>query len=330
MATIAQSVGVCRKTWQWFAIGGFVMLIWAAIAIPNLPRLATHNAPIAREYAPAAARTVVSTFYGDHDSLKSASAVAANQASAIAAPTAGAESGRKAVRTSSISMVVQHPSEATERISAIAQRLGGYLVSEDGGGQAATSGTLNIRVPAARFEEARAEIRKLGLRVESEKVEAQDVTRQYVDQDAGIRNLRAEEAQYLSIMKQASTVKDMLAVTEKLSEVRGEIERQEAEFNALSHQVETVSIAISLRTESEAQVAGLNWRPLYQMKMALRDGLESLANYATAMLTILVYLPAALLWAGTILGTILIGASVVRWAGRHWFSGKSAEPSTAH
>jgi len=56
--------------------------------------------------------------------------------------------------------------------------------------------TLTIRVPAGRFEEARAEIRKLGIRVEGEKIEAWDRTRQYVDQDASIRNLRAEESQY--------------------------------------------------------------------------------------------------------------------------------------
>ena len=84
------------------------------------------------------------------------------------------------------------------------------------------------------LRQARAEIRKLGVRVESEKVEAQDVTRHYVDQDASIRNLRAEEAQYLAILKQAGTVKDMLLVTDKLSEVRGQIEQQQAEFNALS------------------------------------------------------------------------------------------------
>ena len=77
-------------------------------------------------------------------------------------------------------------------------------------------------------------IRKLGLRVENEKIAAEDVTRQYVDQDASIRNLRAEEAQYLTILKRATTVKDMLAVTENLSEVRGQIEQQQAEFNALS------------------------------------------------------------------------------------------------
>jgi hypothetical protein len=143
-----------------------------------------------------------------------------------------------------------------------------------------------------------------------------------VDQDATIRNLRAEEAGYLAIMKQATTVKDMVAVTEQLSAVRGQIEEQQAEFNALSRQIETVSIAISLRTEAEEQVFGLNWRPGYQIKVALRDGLESIANYATAMTTLLFYLPAVVLWVGTILIGALASWRLVRWAGTRWFGWK--------
>ena len=45
-----------------------------------------------------------------------------------------------------------------------------------------------------------------------------------------------------TILKQANSVKDMLAVTEHLSEVRGQIEQQQAEFNALSRQIETVAL----------------------------------------------------------------------------------------
>jgi len=224
-------------------------------------------------------------------------------------------------------MVVQNPADAAEKITAIAEGIGGYLESAIGGGQNATSGTLTIRVPAGRLQEVRAEIRKLSLRVESEKVDAHDVTRQYVDQDARIRNLRAEEAQLLTILKQATTVKDMMAVSERLSEVRGQIEQQQAEFNALSRQIETVAIAISLRTVSEAQVFGLNWRPGYQLKLALHDGLESIATYATAMTTILFYLPAALLWAGTILIRIVVSWRVRRWIGERWFGSKTMPAS---
>jgi hypothetical protein len=224
-------------------------------------------------------------------------------------------------------MVVQHPAEAAEKIRALAEREGGFLVSSEmRGEQDAIGGSSTIRVPAARFEEARAEIRQLGLRVESEKIEAQDATRQYVDQEANLRNLRAEEAQYLGILKQAHTVKDTLEVSDKLSGVRGQIEQQQAEFNALSKQIETVAITVSLRAEAEARVFGLNWHPLYQMKMALRDGLDGVADYASAMMAIVFYLPSVLLWLGTILVGAAMGWRVVRWAGKRVFGRNAAKP----
>jgi hypothetical protein len=227
----------------------------------------------------------------------------------------------KMIRTGSVDLVVRKPAEAAETIRALAENMGGFLVNSNvGGGANATSGSLTIRVPAARFEATWAEIRKLGLRVETEKIEAQDVTRQYVDQEASLRNLRAEEVQYLGILKEARTVKDMLQVSERLTEVRGQIDQQQAEFDALSKQVETVAISISLRTEAEARVFGLHWRPLYQMKVALRDGLEAVADYGVAMTSFLFYLPAVLLWMGTIVVGAGVGWKVVRWAGRVWFA----------
>jgi hypothetical protein len=321
MTTLAQSVGEIKKPWQWIAIGGGVLLIWIFVASTSSYRSgremqAMHSPQTSELYAPAAATPWQAAPTAPADAVR---AEVAKDSSARATAAFGE---RKIIRTSSLEMVVQHPADAAEKITAIAEGMGGYLETANGGGQSATSGMLTIRVPAARLQEARTEIRKLGLRVESEKVDVQDVTRQYVDQDARIRNLRAEEAQLLAILKQATTVKDMMAVSERLSEVRGQIEQQQAEFNALSRQIETVAIAISLRTESEAQVFGLNWRPGYQLKLALHDGLGSIATYATAMTTILFYLPATLLWAGTILIGIVVCWRGMRWINERWFGSK--------
>ena len=232
------------------------------------------------------------------------------------------------VRTSSLDLIVQKPAEAAESIRRLVESLGGFLVSSQvSGGADATSGSLTVRVPAARFEEARAKIRSLG-RIETERIEVQDVTRQYVDQEANLRNLRAQEGQYLTILKQARTVKDTLEVSEKLSEVRGQIEQQQAEFEALSKQIETVAMTISLRAEAEARVLGLNWRPLYQMKLALRDGLDGLADYASTMTAIVFYLPTLVLWLATIVTGGAVGWRILRWAGRRTFGAKiAATPS---
>lgn len=323
MASIAEPVNALRKSWHWIAIGGLILLIWAAMAVPNLSRLrpTPQTALVARDNL--ASTPLKPTAI---PSMRELSSVVGG---AMPSPKAETDIGRKLVRSISLSLVVQRPAEIVDRISALAENLGGYLVSSEGGGQSATSAALTIRVPVARFEEARASIRGLAMRVETEKIEAQDVTRQYVDEDASLRNLRAEEAQYLSILKQASTVKDLLAVSEQLSEVRGQIEQQQAEFNALSRQVETVLIAIQLRTESEAQVAGLNWRPLYQLKIALRDGLDGVASYGTAMITVLFFLPAVLLWTATVVGGVLLVVKIVSWLRRRYMGWKPAEVHSA-
>jgi hypothetical protein len=321
MTTLVQPLGEINKAWQWIAIGAAILLIWIFVASTAFNRREPdliHSLPKTESYAPTPATTWQAGPAAQADAVRSE--VAKDFA-------AGATVERKIIRTSSLEMVVQRPADAAEKITAIAEGMGGYLETASGGGQNATSGALTIRVPASRLQEAWAEIRKLGLRVESEKVDAQDVTRQYVDQDARIRNLRAEEVQLLTILKQAATVKDMMAVSERLGEVRGQIEQQQAEFNALSRQIETVAIAISLRTESEAQVFGLNWRPGYQLKLALHDGLESVATYAAAMTTVLFYLPAVLLWAGTILVGILVALRLTRWIGERWFGSKATTVS---
>jgi len=231
---------------------------------------------------------------------------------------------RKIVRTSSVALVVEKPADAAAKIQQLAEGAGGFLVNwEANGAQEATSASLMIRVPVAKFESTRAAIRKLAQRVENERVQAEDVSRQYVDDEARLRNLRAQETQYLAILKQARTVKDTLEVSDKLNQVRGDIEQQQSEFNTLSKQVELVAITVSLRKETEAQVFGLPWRPLYEVKFPARQGLAGLIDYSTSVLSFLFYLPAVVLWMATILIGAAIGWRILRWASRLLFVTKA-------
>jgi hypothetical protein len=215
MSTFLELHGDRTKTWALIAAGCGIGLLWIALAMPTLHR--THTVSMAQRAisdessanfyraAPAKDKPLI---MAEPTAMK-----AGLESSAAAQPNADFSADRKIIRSSSLAIVVQHPAQAMDKIMALAEMEGGYLESSQGGGQDAASGSLTIRVPAARFEETRAEIRKLGLRVENESIAAQDVTRQYVDQDANLRNLRAEEAQYLAILKQANTVKDLLAVS---------------------------------------------------------------------------------------------------------------------
>jgi uncharacterized protein DUF4349 len=238
----------------------------------------------------------------------------------ISEPSTVPSLDRKIARTGSMDLVVTHPAEGMEKIRSYAETVGGWVEqSEATGAGDAASASLTVQVPSARMEELKAELRKLAIKVENEKTNAQDLTRLYVDVQAQLRNLRAEEVQYLEIMHSAHKVSDMLEVTRKLSDVRGEIETTQAEFETLSKQVEMVSIAVSMRPQPTVQGFALNWKPMQQVKISLHDALDGLADYATAMTAVLLYLPVLLLWAGT----ILLGAFVlwkgVRWTGSTFF-----------
>jgi hypothetical protein len=246
--------------------------------------------------------------------------------STYASGESNANDDHKLVRTASFDLLVKHPAETAEKIRLLTERAGGFLVrSQTNGAQDATRASLVVRVPAVRFAEIATEIRKLGGRIENEEMQSEDVTRQYFDQQAHLRNLQAQETQYLSILKQARTVKDTLEVSEKLNGVRGAIEQQQAEFETLSRQVETVAISVSLHSEVQARVFGVPWRPSYELKIAMAQGLEGLANYASSMLGLLFYLPAILLWLATILIGAALGWKVLRFGTRFLFGPKRVE-----
>lgn len=288
------------------------LLILAAICTPNLLRSRV-PAERVREYV----RQV------DENQRFEQAGKNAVDATLLASPSASTASSaldRKIVQTSSVELTVQDPKGSSDQIRSLVEALGGYVESSEITGEQDVNATLTIRVPASRLEDAKANLRKLALHVDNEKTSAQDVTKQYVDTDARLRNLRAQESQYLLIMKSAVKVQDMLDVSEHLSEVRGKIERQQAEFQTLSKQIEMATIVVSLRPQIDTVVFGLNWRPLYQLKISARQGLDGLAEYASTMVSIILFLPALLLWGATILFGAVAGWRVLRWTYRTFFA----------
>jgi hypothetical protein len=315
MSALVGSLKKWDALWMGPAIG-FAFLVIAATCVPNLLRSRNAAEHVDRD------KLALQAYVGSNSLEKSDTSAAA-----VLPPSQPSQNSlldRKMVRTSSLEMTVKNPLETADKVRAFAESLGGYVESSQISAENASSATMTIRVPAAKLEVAKAELHKYALRVDSEKTDAEDVTKQYVDMDARLRNLRAEETQYLTIMKSATKVQDMLDVSEKLSGVRGEIEQQQAEFTALSKQVETVAITISLRAQAETDVLGFHWRPLYQLKLAAHDALDGLANYASTMAAVLLYLPVVLLWGLTGLLGAFAAWRVLRWAGRVLFGWKPA------
>lgn len=228
--------------------------------------------------------------------------------------TEGQLTQRKIIKNGSLSVLVKGAEETVSSIQNLATRLNGFVSSSEvyEVSEGLKAGTVIIRVPAEHFDEAITEIKKLALRVESENVNVSDVTEQFTDLEAQLKNLRAEEEQYLKVMEIASTVEDILKVSQKLSDVRGRIERIQGQLQYLSRQIDMSSITVLITSEAEVKVLGIYWRPLSVLRQSLRNMLRGLSGYIDAMIRLVFSLPVILLWAATVVFLIVFVWKILR------------------
>jgi len=170
---------------------------------------------------------------------------------------------RKIVRTGSITMQVGDISKSQADITDIAGQAKGYVVSSNQrADDEEPTGYISIRIPAGSFNDVMQKLRALALKVTYEKTNSQDVTEQYMDLQAQLKNYQATEAQYLELLKKADTVKDILEVQRELSNVRGNIERVKGRMQYLERTSDMSLIEITLAKsrplgESTWDVAGI-------------------------------------------------------------------------
>lgn len=224
------------------------------------------------------------------------------------------------VRTASIQLFSNNPGETANRVEQVTEQFGGFIVSSNVSGSERNEQSANVelRVPEPKLDDARKALRALGTRVERESTMARDVTRDYVDQQSDLRNLRQEEQQYLAILKKATQVKDITQVTEKVSDVRGQIEKLEAESRYLAEQVQMADIALQVLPEVKA-TSGIGWHPWNGARLAMRSALDGLADYVDGMVSVVLHVPVVLLWAVTLALLIKIAWLLIRVMGRALF-----------
>lgn len=162
--------------------------------------------------------------------------------------------GPNVIKTADVRVEIRRSTlrDAVGEVTAIAGRHGGFVLSTQVAGTEARSGILVIRVPAERFEVALAEIRELGPKVLREAVSGQDVSQEFIDLEARLRNWRAQEVVLLRLMDRAQSVTDTIRVQRELQQVQLEIEQIRGRLAYLQDQTTMSTITVGLR---EAGVA---------------------------------------------------------------------------
>jgi hypothetical protein len=154
---------------------------------------------------------------------------------------------RKVIMTATVSLETGEHDKVVGNIRSIATGAGGYVESSSMylTTQDKKQTTITIKVPATQYESCFAQIKALG-KVKSESSSGQDVTRQYIDLSARLKNLQAEEKQLNDIMGMSRNVTEILSVEKELFRVRGDIESTQAQLNYLGSQVDFSTITVSV------------------------------------------------------------------------------------
>ena len=250
------------------------------------------------------------------------SEMANGEASAPQRTADGGGASRQVIANANISLVVADTAAALTGIEQVVSDRGGYVADMDlaKGGYDESDvlrGSITLRVPATALEEALDLLQALATDVNYLNVNRQDVTDQYSDLDARLRNLRATETELLALLTEVrerpnAKVEDILAVHRSLTQIREEIETLQGRKNLLDNQIGFSTIWVELIPDSVFRpIVEEPWSASGPVRNALRALVATLQGLLTALIWAVLYLTPLLL-------VFLIPLAVLIWLVRLW------------
>jgi hypothetical protein len=196
---------------------------------------------------------------------------------------------RKVVYNGRLQLQAAQTRGAFNEIVRLVEAAGGYVAStsigEASGNTQQPVINLVIRLPADRLTATLEGIRAAADKVVAEALNSQDVTEEYTDIEAQLRNLQVLETELLGLLTDLRDNPDadpskLLEVFAEIRSTRGEIERLQGRRQLLDNLVAlaTVEISISPLPAAAPISPEPGWEPAAVAKQALRDTVASLQN----------------------------------------------------
>lgn len=253
-----------------------------------------------------------------------------DEAVAQAAGSDGAAvTNRQIIARAGLTFIVADTQATVESIGALMDELGGYVSTSNlyrttWDSSDVLQGSITLRVPSENLEAALTALEGLAVEVDSRTLNREDVTDQYTDVDAQIRNLEATETELLAMLQEVrerpnSTTEDIMSVYRTLTEVRGQIETLQGRKNMWDNLITLSTIDVTLVPDSaNLPVVEEGWRPgsvAREAQRALVSAVQVLGN--VVIWFVLFVLPLLLL--------ALIPLVIIGWALR-WMLRKLSKP----
>jgi hypothetical protein len=208
----------------------------------------------------------------------------------------------------------------------MAEKMGGWVVSSNQyqtyaqSGKPVPQGSITVRVPAEKLDDALAAIKKDTVDVTSENRSGQDVTKDYIDLKSRLKNLEAAEQELTRIMQEADKTEDVLSTFDQLTYYREQIEVVKGQMQYYEESVALSAITVQVVAEETIQPIEIGgWKP----QGVARDAFQALIDFGKGFLSFLIWLVILIIPAGLVILVMLWGVwRVFRFAWRRLFPRK--------
>ncbi len=168
------------------------------------------------------------------------------------------------------------------------------------------SGNLVIRIPVNQYENFFAQIKTMG-NVVFQEIRGQDVSSEFYDTQARIRNWKQQEVRLLEILKQAKNVEEILRVEGELQRVRQEVEVMEGRIRSLGNLSEMATLEVTLTQVKANNVISLPEKNVFQKAgEAFIRSVNELLDFAGNMVIVLGGLAPVLLILALVVGGAIL------------------------
>jgi hypothetical protein len=156
----------------------------------------------------------------------------------------------KIVRDGRIGIVVPDEKfgDAVGDLTFIAEKHDGFIISSSTNND--RSGTFVLRIPAKKFDRALGDIRDLATHVRFQEVRGDDVTAEFIDQQARLRILQTRKALLFDLSQQANTTEEILRMGSLLDDVQLRIEQLQGQIRFINDQVAESTLRVSIQEQN--------------------------------------------------------------------------------
>jgi len=213
----------------------------------------------------------------------------------------GSATQQMIIRTANLSVVVKETEDAVDGITNLLDSYEGYVTQshtwysgED------VYANMVLRVPAGSLDAFLEDLRTYVVKVEDSSITGQDVTEEYTDLQARLRNLEATEQELLVLLTEVrenrGKAEDILAIHREITSIRGQIESLQGRRQYLERMTAMATVHLSIRPEATpGPVVQDRWTPMVTLAQAARALLSLLRVLVDLAIYLVVFSPVVII-----------------------------------